>query len=128
VCTETGSEACGVADAIKWPQPCRWQWHDTRSQRWSGRRRSVAWPTRKPSCASGTPHSLTWSDECLDNRSSQRPCRRRGQSCSNDVEEDRSLASPEDSAGCASWPSDGAPEGRACADRSAARCRRCRTV
>jgi hypothetical protein len=43
----------------------------------------------------------------------------------NDVEEGRSLASLEGSAGYTSTPSNGAPEGHACAGRSIARCRRC---
>jgi hypothetical protein len=50
-CTETaGSGVRGAAVAAKWPQSRRWQRHDTRPQRWSGRQQSTAWLTRKPSC------------------------------------------------------------------------------
>jgi hypothetical protein len=39
---------------------------------------------------------------------------------------DRNPTSPGGSAGCTSWPSDEAPEGRECADKFVVRCRRCR--
>jgi hypothetical protein len=41
------------------------------------------------------------------------------------VEEDRNLVTPESSAGCASWPSDGALVDRPSAGKSVVWCRRC---
>jgi hypothetical protein len=105
-CTVT--EAPGVlaaAGATRWPRPHRWRWCGTRPPHWSGRRRSAAWRTRTPGCLSETPRSLKSSGGCLDNRPSQRQCRRRGQWSVNGVGV-RSLACPEGSAGCCSWPSD----------------------
>jgi hypothetical protein len=81
-----------------------------------------------PGCPRGTRHSPTWSDECPGSQPSRRRCRRPGWSWMSGATASRSQASHEDSARCASWPSSGAPEGRACAGRSAARHKRCRVV
>jgi hypothetical protein len=76
----------------------------------------------------GRPGDQVVPDECPGSQPSRRRCRRPGRSWTSGVTASRSQASHEDSARCASWPSSGAPEGRACAGRSAARHKRCRVV
>jgi hypothetical protein len=99
----TVTEAPGVpaaAGATRWPRPHRWRRRGTRPPHWSGRRRSAAWRTRTPGCLPETPRSLKSSGGCLDNRPSQRQCRRRGRWSANGVGV-RSLVCSEGSAGCA---------------------------
>jgi hypothetical protein len=102
----------------RWPQPHHWRWHSTRLQHWSRRWQSAARQTRSP----------MWSDECLGSQPSRRRCRQPGQSWTSGAIASQSQATHEDSARCTSWPSSGAPEGHACAGRSAARHKRCWAV
>jgi hypothetical protein len=85
-------------------------------------------PLGRPGCPRGTQHSPTWCDEYPGRQPSRRQCRRLGRSWTSDATASLSQASHEDSARCASWPSSGAPEGRACASRSATAHKRCRAM
>jgi hypothetical protein len=67
--------ARGGAGAARRPLPRRWPRHGTRPQRWSERRRAVAWRTKRRGWRPGTRRSQRWTGACRDSQPSQHRCR-----------------------------------------------------
>jgi hypothetical protein len=71
-----GCAAPEADDGASTPPPRYWLRCGTLPQHSSGRQRSGAWRIRRRGCHLATLHNPRWTDECRDNPSSRRQCRR----------------------------------------------------